>query len=217
MFLPDRMERRCARYSYELRRGHLFRQHVAAYDALSSAMQRFLDGLSATNAAAPVVARCEGLGISRTTMNATCIRPSSIPSSGSPRMRAQRLFGRGNYTPASSSSATQRVDDCWPCCSSTSSRSDPVALSVGTKHAGAVGQPVVQHCAIPDYHERRVMYADDLGHGRQGRAAPLSGSKGRVTDSAPRRDDGSSPLADNDRRWRRVRATIEATTRRGDS
>ena len=137
-----------------------FASMYAAYEALSSAMQRFLDGLTATNSAAPVVARVKDMGIYANDIERDMHPPVVHPVIRvHPESGRKSLFVCGNYT-------TRIVE-----LSDAESRRLLAMLFEHIKSPqfqcryrwehntlALWDNRVVQHCAIPDYQERRVMY-----------------------------------------------------------
>lgn len=158
-----------------------FTSMYAAYDALSPKMQSFLDGLTATNSAAPVVARVKGMGIYANDIERDMHPPVVHPVVRiHPETRRKSLFVCGNYT-------TRIVE-----LSELESRRLLAMLFEHIKSPhfqcryrwerntlALWDNRVVQHCAIPDYHERRVMYRTMISGTRP--VGPLDA----VTDSAP--------------------------------
>lgn len=152
-----------------------FASMYAAYDALSSAMQRFLDGLTATNSAAPVVAKVKGMGI-----YANDIERDMHPPVVHPVIRVHPESGRkslyvcGNYTTRiielSESESRRLLAMLFEHIKSPQFqcryRWEPNTLALWDNR-------VVQHCAIPDYNERRVMYRTMISGTRpQGPSGP---------------------------------------------
>ena len=137
-----------------------FTSMYAAYDALSPAMQSFLDGLTATNSAAPVVARVKDMGIYANDIERDMHPPVVHPVVRiHPESGRKSLFVCGNYT-------TRIVE-----LSELESRRLLAMLFEHIKSPqfqcryrwerntlALWDNRVVQHCAIPDYQERRVMY-----------------------------------------------------------
>jgi taurine dioxygenase len=137
-----------------------FTSMYAAYDALSPAMQSFLDGLTATNSAAPVVARVKNMGIYSNDIERDMHPPVVHPVVRvHPETKRKSLFVCGNYT-------TRIVE-----LSELESKRLLAMLFEHIKNPhfqcryrwqrntlALWDNRVVQHCAIPDYQERRVMY-----------------------------------------------------------
>jgi taurine dioxygenase len=137
-----------------------FTSMYAAYDALSPAMQSFLDGLTATNSAAPVVARVKDMGIYANDIERDMHPPVVHPVIRvHPESGRKSLFVCGNYT-------TRIVE-----LTELESRRLLAMLFEHIKSPqfqcryrwqrntlALWDNRVVQHCAIPDYQERRVMY-----------------------------------------------------------
>jgi taurine dioxygenase len=137
-----------------------FTSMYAAYDALSPTMQSFLDGLTANNSAAPVVARVKDMGIYANDIERDMHPPVVHPVVRiHPESGRKSLFVCGNYT-------TRIVE-----LSELESRRLLAMLFEHIKSPqfqcryrwelntlALWDNRVVQHCAIPDYHERRVMY-----------------------------------------------------------
>jgi taurine dioxygenase len=158
-----------------------FTSMYSAYDALSPTMQRFLDGLTATNSAAPVVARVKDMGIYANDIERDMHPPVVHPVVRvHPETGRKSLFVCGNYT-------TRIVE--------LSDAESKRLLGMLFEHIKSPhfqcryrwehdtlalwDNRVVQHCAIPDYHERRVMYRTMISGTRP------SGPGDGVTASAP--------------------------------
>jgi len=137
-----------------------FTSMYAAYDALSETMRQFLDGLTATNSAAPVVARVKNMGLYANDIERDMHPPVVHPVVRvHPETRRKSLFVCGNYTTRIvelSDAESRRLlamlfehikTPQFQC----RYRWEPNTLALWDNR-------VVQHCAIPDYHERRVMY-----------------------------------------------------------
>ena len=132
----------------------------AAYETLSTAMQAFLETLTAMNSAAPVIAQVKGMGI-----YANDIEKDMHPPVVHPVMRVHPESGRkalfvcGNYTTRivelSEAESRRLLDMLFEHIKSPQFqcryRWEPNTLALWDNR-------VVQHCAIPDYNERRVMY-----------------------------------------------------------
>jgi len=137
-----------------------FTSMYAAYEALSDAMQQFLDGLTAMNSAAPVVARVKDMGIYANDierdMHPPVIHPviRVHPDSG-----RKSLFVCGNYTTRivelTDAESRRLLSMLFEHIKSPQFqcryRWEQHTLALWDNRA-------VQHCAIPDYQERRVMY-----------------------------------------------------------
>jgi len=137
-----------------------FASMYAAYDALSSAMRKFLDGLTATNSAAPVVAKVKGMGIYANDIERDMHPPVVHPVIRvHPESGRKSLFVCGNYTTRivelSESESRRLLAMLFEHIKSPQFqcryRWEPNTLALWDNR-------VVQHCAIPDYNERRVMY-----------------------------------------------------------
>ena len=152
-----------------------FASMYAAYEALSTTMQRFLDGLTATNSAAPVVARVKNMGIYANDIERDMHPPVVHPVIRvHPESKRKSLFVCGNYT-------TRIVE-----LSDAESRRLLAMLFEHIKSPqfqcryrwerntlALWDNRVVQHCAIPDYQERRVMYRTMIAGTRpQGPSGP---------------------------------------------
>lgn len=137
-----------------------FTSMYAAYEGLSSTMQRFLDDLTAMNSAAPVVARVKNMGIYANDIERDMHPPVVHPVVRvHPDTKRKSLFVCGNYT-------TRIVE--------LAEAESQRLLAMLFEHIKSPqfqcryrwqlntlalwDNRVVQHCAIPDYHERRVMY-----------------------------------------------------------
>ena len=152
-----------------------FTSMYAAYEALSDPMRSFLDGLTALNSAEPVVSRVKNLGIYANDIERDMHPPVVHPVVRvHPESGRKALFVCGNYT-------TRIVE-----LSDTESRRLLAMLFEHIKspqfqcryrwqrHTLALwDNRVVQHCAIPDYHERRVMYRTMIAGTRP--TGPLTG------------------------------------------
>jgi taurine dioxygenase len=131
----------------------------AAYDALSGAMQSFVDGLTAFNSAEPVVSRVKNMGLYANDI-AREMQPPVVhpvvrvhPDSG-----RKALFVCGNYTTRivelSEAESRRLLSLLFEHIKSPQFqcryRWEPNTLALWDNRA-------VQHCAITDYYERRVM------------------------------------------------------------
>lgn len=137
-----------------------FASMYAAYDALSPALRELLEPLTATNSAEPVVRRVKGMGIYANDIEKDMHPPVSHPVIRvHPETGRRSLFVSGNYT--------TRINEL----SEAESRAVLAMLFEHIKHPhfqcrfhwtpNAIAfwdNRVTQHCAIPDYGERRVMY-----------------------------------------------------------
>ena len=166
-----------------------FTSMYAAYDALSPTMQSFLDGLTANNSAAPVVARVKDMGIYSNDIERDMHPPVVHPVVRiHPESGRKSLFVCGNYT-------TRIVE-----LSELESRRLLAMLFEHIKSPqfqcryrwerntlALWDNRVVQHCAIPDYHERRVMYRTMISGTRPvGPTDAVSASARPTPESAPR-------------------------------
>jgi taurine dioxygenase len=166
-----------------------FTSMYAAYDALSPAMQSFLDGLTATNSAAPVVARVKDMGIYANDIERDMHPPVVHPVIRiHPDSGRKSLFVCGNYT-------TRIVE-----LSELESRRLLAMLFEHIKSPhfqcryrwerntlALWDNRVVQHCAIPDYRERRVMYRTMIAGTRPvGPRYAVSESTSQMPVGAPR-------------------------------
>ena len=137
-----------------------FTSMYAAYEALSGAMQSFLDGLTASNSAEPVVSRVKNMGLYANDIVRELHPPVVHPVVRvHPESKRKALFVCGNYTTRIvelSEAESRRVlsllfehikSPQFQC----RYRWEPNTLALWDNR-------VVQHCAIPDYYERRVMY-----------------------------------------------------------
>jgi taurine dioxygenase len=137
-----------------------FTSMYAAYEALSDAMRSFLDSLTARNSAEPVVARVKNMGLYANDIERDMHPPVIHPVVRvHPESGRKALFVCGNYT-------TRIVE-----LSDAESRRLLAMLFEHIKSPqfqcryrwerdtlALWDNRVVQHCAIPDYHERRVMH-----------------------------------------------------------
>jgi taurine dioxygenase len=137
-----------------------FASMYAAYDALSPRVQHLLDGLSAYNSAAPVVARVKDKGIYANDIERDMHPPVVHPCVRiHPETGRKALFVCGNYTTRivelSERESHGLLDLLFDHIKSPHFhcryRWEPNTLALWDNRA-------VQHCAIPDYQERRVMY-----------------------------------------------------------
>lgn len=160
-----------------------FTSMYAAYEALSPAMQSFLDGLTAMNSAAPVVARVKNMGIYSNDIERDMHPPVVHPVVRvHPETKRKSLFVCGNYT-------TRIVE-----LSELESKRLLAMLFEHIKNPhfqcryrwqrntlALWDNRVVQHCAIPDYQERRVMYRTMISGTRPlGPGDALSGSESQT-------------------------------------
>ena len=152
-----------------------FTSMYAAYEAMSSAMQKFLDGLSATNSAAPVVARVKDMGIYANDIERDMHPPVVHPVIRvHPESGRKSLFVCGNYT-TRIVELTDAESRRLLAMLFEHIKSPQFQCRYRWEHNTLAlwDNRVVQHCAIPDYHERRVMYRTMIAGTRpQGPSGP---------------------------------------------
>ena len=132
----------------------------AAYDSLSPAMKAFLEPLTAMNSAAPVVARVKGKGIYANDIEKDLHPPVSHPVIRvHPETGRKSLFVCANYTTRINELNEAESDALLRMLFEHVRSPQHQCRFHWTPNALAFwDNRVTQHCAIPDYQERRVMY-----------------------------------------------------------